>query len=60
MSPPARLVAVVAVPVKAPTNVVAVAIPLTFNSVSVPTFVREELTTPLPSVVDVKTSVPQI
>ena len=38
----------------------AVISPETVNALRVPTLVNEELTTPLPSVVDVKTSVPLI
>ena len=38
----------------------AVTIPVTFNSVKVPTLVKEELTTAEPSVVAERTSVPFI
>jgi len=56
------LVVDVAVPVSAPTNVVAVIIPLeftlpTFRFVRVPTEVKEELTIPDPRVVEERTSV---
>jgi len=34
--------------------------PATFNDVSIPTEVNEELTTPLPSVVELNTSMPLI
>ena len=56
----AKLVAVVAVPVKFPLNVVAVMTPDTVRALSVPTLVNEELITPLPRVLEVRTSVPLI
>jgi hypothetical protein len=59
------LVVEVAVPVTAPTNVVAVIIPVeftlpTFRLVKVPTEVKEELTTALPKVLLESTEVPAI
>jgi len=59
---PEELMLPVTFPVSAPTNVVAVTIPLeltlpTLKLVRVPTEVREELTTPDPRVVEERTSV---